>query len=106
MKKLNLLALSTAAAIVLAVGGGSAAATEHNQRSCEAAGGEWSTPAPGQKLCTFTETETGKNDNFECTTTDETGGHGHLGNRTEGPFTDETEENTGSGKCPPGQYPA
>lgn len=105
MRKLSLLTVSIAAAMVLAFGGGSAAATGHNQKSCEDSGGVWTTPAPGQKLCTFTETETGKNDNFQCTTTDETGGHGNLGNRTDGPFTDEAEENTGSGKCPPGQYP-
>ena len=97
------LVLVTVTAMVLAVGSVSAGASQHNQQSCEAAGGVW-TNDQGFKTCTFVEIETGKNDNFECTTTEETAGRGNLGNKTEGPFTDETEQNTGSGKCPPGQY--
>ena len=101
MRKIAILVLAAATAMVLAVGSGSAIASQHNQKSCEEAGGIW-TNVQGLKNCEFTTTETGKNDNFECTTTEETLGRGNLGNKTQGPF--EEEENTGSGKCPPGQY--
>jgi hypothetical protein len=89
--------------LAVAVGGGSADASGHNEKSCVEAGGVWES-VRGEKSCTFTEVEEGKNPKFQCTTTEETKGRGNLGNKTEGPFVDETEENTGSGKCPPGQY--
>lgn len=104
MKRIPALVAAAAMAVSLGIGGASAAgADQHNQRSCEASGGTWSS-VQGQKSCTFTTTETGKNTNFSCTTTDIDSGRGNLGNR---PSSDssETEENTGSGKCPPGQYP-
>jgi hypothetical protein len=96
--------LVAVAASVLGIGTVSAGASQHNEKACTDAGGVW-TNDQGFKTCTFTEIEEGKNDNFQCTTTDETGGQGNIGNKTQGPFIDETEENTGSGKCPPGQYP-
>ena len=99
MRKIAILVLAAATAMVLAVGSGSAVASGHNQKACE------STTPPGvwvndQGMKTCIREETGKNDNFQCT--EETAGQGNLGNKTQGPF--EEEENTGSGKCPPGQY--
>lgn len=103
MKRISVLVVALAAALVMAVGSGSAVA-DHNQRSCEAEGGTW-TSDQGFKTCTFVTEEEGKNDNFQCTTTDPLSGRGNLGNKTEDPPATEEEENTGSGKCPPGQYP-
>lgn len=104
MRRFGVAVVAIAAAVAMAVGSGSAFASQHNQQACEEAGGTWVSDQ-GFKTCTFETTETGKNENFQCTTEEETGGRGNIGNKTEGPFTEEEEENTGSGKCPPGQYP-
>ena len=104
MRKITGLVAAAALAGSLGIGGASMAGADgHNQRSCEANGGVWAS-VQGQKSCTFTTVEDGKNDNFTCTTEEVDGGRSNLGNR---PTSDssETEENTGSGKCPPGQYP-
>lgn len=98
MKRIAGLVAAAAMAVSLGIGGATAGASEHNQKSCEAAGGVW-TNDQGTKSCTFV--EEGKNPRFQCTT--ETQGQGNLGNKTQGPT--EEEQNTGSGKCPPGQYP-
>jgi hypothetical protein len=102
MRKLTmLLAVMLMALSMLAV---PASADGHNQRSCEAAGGTW-TSTRGEKLCVTTTEEEGKNTKFECTTTEEEGGQGNLKNK---PTYDDSEESTspqpGSGKCPPGQF--
>jgi uncharacterized protein (DUF2147 family) len=98
MKKITGLAAAAALAATLGIGGASMAGADgHNERSCEANGGTW-TNDQGTKTCAIA--EEGKNDRFECTTTES--GQGNLGNKP-GPTT-ETEEGTGSGKCPPGQY--
>ena len=96
-----LLAAVTAAALALA--GGQAVAGDHNQKSCEAAGGTW-TNDQGTKTCETSETETGRNEKFECTTESETSGQGNLGNKTEKVSGGEEGTPTGSGKCPHGQF--
>ena len=103
MKKRAVVAAAAATVMWFGVSDSSAGATEHNQQSCEAAGGTWSSDR-GIKTCTIVEVDEGKNPRFACTTTEEISGRGNLGNKSEGPFIDEEEEGTGSGKCPPGQY--
>jgi hypothetical protein len=100
----RLLVLTTAALMMLAVGAVPASADGHNQRSCEAAGGTW-TSTQGTKSCVTTTEEEGKNSKFECTTTSDEGGQGNLKNKS---TYDESEGSTspqpGSGKCPAGQF--
>jgi len=103
MNKRAIVAAVAVTAGWIGAGAASAGASDHNQQSCEAAGGTWSSER-GVKTCLLVEVDEGKNPRFECTTTEETSGRGNLGNKTEGPFVDEEEQGTGSGKCPPGQY--
>lgn len=99
-----LVMLATVMALLLSVGATSAFADGHNQKSCEAAGGEW-TSERGSKTCTFVTEEEGKNDKFECTTTEEDGGQGNLKNKSTSESTEEsTSDQPGSGKCPSGQF--
>jgi hypothetical protein len=99
MRKLTGLVAAAAMAASLGIGGASMAGADgHNQKSCEAGGGIW-TNNQGTKACETS--EEGKNDRFECTTTES--GQGNLGNKP-GPTT-EIDEGTGGGNCPPGQYP-
>jgi hypothetical protein len=105
MRKIRLaVMLGALMTMLMALVVGPAAASEHNQKSCEEAGGTWESYR-GDKTCTFETTEEGKNTKFECTTTEEYGGKGNLKNQ---PTYDENEEATspqpGSGKCPPGQF--
>ena len=103
MKKQAVVASAAAAVMWFGGVGPSAGGSDHNQQSCEAAGGTWAS-VRGIKTCTLVEVDEGKNPRFECTTTEETSGRGNLDNKTVGPFIDEEEQGTGSGKCPPGQY--
>jgi hypothetical protein len=59
MKKLGILVLAAATALVLTVGSGSAVAASPKQE-CERAGGTWSDTPPDQQ-CTFPGTPPGKN---------------------------------------------
>jgi hypothetical protein len=52
----------------------------------------------GEVICVVT--EEGRNPKF--TSEEETTGQGNIGNKTE---TNTTCDGTGSGKCPPGQFP-
>ena len=100
---IRLVVLAAMTAMFMAVGAGAASAGEHNQKSCEADGGTW-TNDQGTKNCDKSETDVGKNEKFECTTTSETSGQGNLGNKTGGPTEETSGEPTGSGNCPPGQH--
>jgi hypothetical protein len=102
-KRLAGIVAVTAVAVGLTVGSGSAVAQDaFNKNTCEQAGGTW-TSNGSTKTCVFPEEE-GKNDNFQCQET-VTGGPGNLKPQKDTEET-ETTDDTGSGKCPPGQFPA
>jgi hypothetical protein len=94
MRRLVVIAAVTAAAALAA---GSAGAASPSQEQCEAQGGMFDRQQ-GQVQCVIV--EEGKNDKFTEETT--TTGQGNTGNKTE-----RSSEcgGTGSGKCPPGQFP-
>ncbi len=93
------LAVALAGAL-LAIGGSAipASAASPSQEECEAQGGTF-TKERGEVSCVVV--EEGKNPKFTEET--ETTGQGNIENKQE---QEQACEPTGSGKCPPGQFPS
>jgi hypothetical protein len=103
MKRLAGIVAVAAVAVGLTVGTGSAVAQDaFNKSTCEAAGGDWISSG-STKTCALPEEQSTKNERFGCQET-ETGGPGNLKPQKD-TVTEETTDDTGSGKCPPGQFP-
>jgi hypothetical protein len=104
MRKIGLLVLAVATAMLLTLGSGSAVAQEpFNKSTCEAVGGTWISEG-SFKECQLPEETSDKNEKFQCQETI-SGGPGNLKPQKDTETVEMTDD-TGSGKCPPGQFPA
>jgi hypothetical protein len=99
IKRISLLVTAALmAAMMMVATAAPAFAVSPSQRECELSGGTFDR-TNGQVSCE--KEEIGKNDRFQCEQT--TTGQGNINNKTQ--KGEETTDDTGSGKCPPGQFP-